>query len=474
MRLKVLLLASLALIAFVPCVQGQSSTIDEEIKATKLKLLELNKLKIQELEAENSKLSRDTGIQLNVVEPSATAAKVKTANSSVSAVENVMTSKSVNDKLVLPPSPVQDAIFVKNGSAMVAPTADPIKSTNEKDPTNTSEKHTQSNDSENDTPDYVANQFVQAYFGTEIVGANSATSEAQPYFQLRYNQPVLQFSRCSEANTEKTSNGKKKLCKERNFPLSFWTDMRFAASPSQSLPDFSGLSAESTASFFGSNQSSSVNEFVRSFQIKTGLELGIGHNVSLIAGAGVTSSLSSRKSIQVYKIPRLENGDVLPEFKDIFGPSTDFTGLDNLILTTSERDRFLRNWFFGYRIRFNPYNDDSVHPVEFEMTLGQDEVVTKRLGGGILKFNGIVPLPIPGKFFYFGASLTTRLTRKVNEIHMPFFLEPEANFNLYGNKNLIRDISDTPFETSNRDNYSFRFGIDLVRALKLARAKEAN
>lgn len=452
------------------------SSLDDEIRKTKLRLVELNRLKIQQLEAEIRQFSKDVGsVSLESSENSISKSPIPTF-----AISNQPEPAIVGQK---PEAGSISPAFLKNPLASVGNLSNnrilPVESLSKSGvgEQQVAEQLVKKPDdpppATNSPVDYVANAYVQAYAGTEILGATSAESQARPYFQLRYNQKLGTFKACPRRFRDIAEvDGKVTVCEQRNFPLSLWTDMRFASTPSQALPNFSAMSANSLSSFFGSNQSASVNAFFRSFQVQLGLELGVGHNLSIIGGAGATSALSSAKSVQAYKIPRLADGSVLPAFREIFGQSVNYTGLENLILTSAERDRFLRNWFFGGRLRFNPYNDASVHPVEFELTVGQDEVITKKLIGGILKFNGHVPLPIPGNYFYFGASLSTRLTRKVKETTTPFFLEPNANYNLFANNNLIRSISETPFETANRDNYSFRLGIDIVKAWRTARGKE--
>lgn len=297
------------------------------------------------------------------------------------------------------------------------------------------------------------NERVQIYFGTEIVGASAAASEAQPFFNIRLNVPIRNRAKCDLLSNPSTASNLR--C------FKFWADFRLASSPSQSLPNFNNLEGTAAGGFFGSNQSSSINELVKSFQTKIGLEYGMGRGFSFIGGAGITSPLSSTQSVQVYKIPRLESGEVLPSFKTIFG-DIDYANLENLILTSGERDRFQRNWFVGGRLRHRFW--ERAYPAEFDLTIGQDEVITRKLIGGILKFDANVPIKVADRdFLYFGAGFGLKLTRRVNVVTLPFFLEPVADFSLFSNNNLIRNVDDTPFGNSNRDTYSFRVGVDLLR-----------
>ena len=310
-------------------------------------------------------------------------------------------------------------------------------------------------------------RYVQAYFGTEVAGASAAASDAQPYFNLRTNIPIKNRDRCP--NPDNNFDMEKNLgC------FAFWADFRFASTPSQTLPNFTSLTANGASTFFGSNQSSSINQLVKSFQTKIGLELGMGANFSFIGGVGITSPLSSRESVQVFKIPKLADGTVLPAFQDVFG-HIDYSGLDNLVLTTGERDRFFRNWFVGGRVRYTFYDSRDVNPAELDLTIGQDESITKKLNGRVLKFDATLPIKLGDReVLYFGAGFNLKMTRKVNVVTVPFFLEPIANFNLFGNNNLVRNLDDTPFATSNRDSYSFRIGVDIIRLIFGNKDKPAN
>lgn len=300
---------------------------------------------------------------------------------------------------------------------------------------------------------YRLSKYLQAYFGTEIVGASAASSQAQPFLNLKLWLPMRYRKSCENI--------------EFNFKcLAFWADFRFASSASQQLPDLTSISGPTAAGFFSSNQSSSINQLVRSFQTKIGLEYGIGKYTSFIVGGGITSPLSASQSVQAYKIPVGSDGSVIAPFRAIFG-DINYTGLNTLILKSGERDRFQRNWFAGGRVRYRMFDDDlNVAPAELDLTFGQDEALTKKLSGMVMRFDSTVPIKLGDRqVLYFGAGYSLRLTRKVNFTSVPFFLEPTASYNLYGNTNLVRDFDETPFGTSTRDTFSFRVGVDILRLI---------
>lgn len=304
------------------------------------------------------------------------------------------------------------------------------------------------------------NPNLRLLFGFEQVGASSAATKGHPFVDLVLNIPVGQLG------VKYTSNGRTPT--RRYFKNAFWTNLKLTSTPNQALPDLGGTTEAAITGFFGSNQSSRVNDLVQAFEMKIGWESSLSSNFGIIGGIGATSPLTSEKTAVAYKIPRLANGEVHPEFKRIFGPTQDFDGIENLILTSGDRDRFMRNWFVGGRLRYQliPERMNDVYPAVFDLTVGQDEVLTNKLIGAVLKFDSFVPIPVKGlNFLYFGASFSSRLTRRVNTTTFPFFLEPASNINIFSSGNFVRNIRDVRELNSDRDNFSFRFGVDLLQLL---------
>jgi hypothetical protein len=329
--------------------------------------------------------------------------------------------------------PTQSNNVVKN---------DETKDTKIKKPTEGKKDDDNPNDSE--SAEYKENRNIRLLVGLEQAGANSAQSETQPFIDLFVNVPLGKRNALPQA--------------------SLFTNFRLASSPKQEVANLA-LPSSLGAFLPGGNQFNNVNNLVKSFQVKVGLERAFiyGENLTIsgMFGVGATSSLSSQNSAQVFKIPRLANGEVTPEFKAAFPDITDFTGKQNIILVSGERDRFLRNWFVGARVKYNFFAD--TYPANLDLTFGQDEVITSKLKGIVFKMEGFMPIPVKKwKYVFIGASFNSRLTRRVNIFTPQLFLEPVANFNLFDNSNIIRNVSDTPFATSNRDNYSLRIGFDLA------------
>jgi hypothetical protein len=292
---------------------------------------------------------------------------------------------------------------------------------------------------------------VRLIFGFEQAGASSTSSKTQPFIDMMATVPVEHF---------KGIGGK------GSYPFSFWTNLRLTSIAGQALPDFGSLTDAAVTGFFGANQSTKINDIVQAFQVRFGLDQSFGKGFSLIAGVGATNPLSPDKTIVAYKIPHVSmGGDATDDFKKIFGPTTDFSKLNTLVLSLGDRNRFNRNWFVGGRL--NAHFADDAYPATFELTFGQDEILTNRLIGGVMKFDTFVPIPFKGlKFLYFGGSFTTKLGGKVKTETLPFFLEPATNVNLSGSDIFVRNVRDIPQLISDRDFFSFRFGVDLIELIK--------
>ncbi len=327
-------------------------------------------------------------------------------------------------------------------------------------PSSTSSKPTKKPDSCVDDIDNckLSDPTMRLIFGFEQVGASSTTSKGQPFIDFFTEIPLLK---------QPSLNKKQEWTR---FTPSFFTSLRIASTPNQALPDFGNLTTAATTGFFGTNQASKVNELIQSFQVRAGMELAMGKGFGFVAGVGATSPFSPEATVSAYTIPKVTNCtsppcDATSAFKDVFGRDQDFSRLNTLILTSGDRDRFLRNWFFGGRLSRSFSKEPDVYPGVFELTFGEDEAITNKMRGVILKFDSLVPIPVNGlKFLYFGTSFTSRLghARTVT----PLFLAPVSNPNLSATDNFVRSFRDVPKLISGRDGFSFRFGIDLIQLLK--------
>lgn len=194
-------------------------------------------------------------------------------------------------------------------------------------------------------------------------------------------------------------------------------------------------------------------------------------SLSFTFGAGVTSPLTSGKNTvtEIFKIPKL-NGQIIPEFRDLFpGISSD---KQNVAFVTPERDRFQRRWFAGGRLKTHFFKRNSeamdLSPAMLDLTVGQDEAITRKLSGFVLNFEGFTPFPLKKlDYLYLYGGITTRLTRKVNSNVPSFFLEPATLTDLADPlKTVLISADENRLTISNRDRYFFGIGLDLIRLFR--------
>lgn len=314
------------------------------------------------------------------------------------------------------------------------------------------------------------NQSVntRAIVGIEQAGASSANSESRPFVNLFVNAP-LSFRGSTDP------------------ALSAWADFRFTSTTVQSFARLANVSNTLINPFFGGN--SEINNVVQSFQLNTGFDFRIvpegslqgffipgKHSVSFIAGGGVTNPLKSDQTAQIFKIPTITvtpGASPIPDptFTALF-PGVDFNGKANIAFISPERDRFFRRWFAGLRVKTRFFENEerssliNQSPAMFDITIGQDEAITRKLTGKILTLEGFTPFPIRKfDYIYLFGGVSTRLTRKVNETIPPFFLEPVTNVSLTNNNTVTVPIDTSSFTRSNRDTFRFGIGIDLIRLL---------
>jgi hypothetical protein len=315
---------------------------------------------------------------------------------------------------------------------------------------------------------------TRAIVGMEQVGASSANSETLPFLNFFMNVPI-----------SKTTRGVAPR-------FSIWADFRFSASTVQSFANLSNITTSVISPIFGSD--ASINNIVQSFRINTGIDVKIikeksfnpfftqgKSSISFIAGGGVTSPITAtREPSLTFKIPRDPTTmEVLQEFKDLF-PYINFTADKKKISFVSpERDRFFRRWFAGLRLKTFFFDKDenplALSPATLDITVGQDEAITKKLTKKILTFDGFTPFPIRNlDYIYLFGSINLALTRKVNTDVPSFFLEQAAFDPENPSETVIVSSDSNRLTISNRDTFKFGIGIDLIRLFTRQReAKQA-
>ncbi len=357
--------------------------------------------------------------------------------------------------------PTQESASVNNsstaqGSNSASPKPNPS-------PTAAPETKTQSKD-------------FRAIVGLEVVGASSSPSKQQPFFDLYFSTPI-------------GSPYSKRTGLKKNVQLSIWGNTRFASLPVQNITSLSGFTVPTFANnFVGSESSTKFNELVQSFEFRAGLELQVFQSfrpyaglypgrssVSLILSAGAVTPLSAEKGSLFYEVPKVNNDvDIDPRFKELF---PNVTTQKTIAFATPERDRFYRQYFAGFRIKThylktsdseensmeNYIERDDLVPGMFDITFGQNEAITNRLKGVVLRLDGSIPIPIYGNTLFIFGSAQMRMGKNLNNPLPSIFLKPSSPIELSSSDVFVVSAEQNPLFRSNRDTFRIGVGVDLLK-----------
>jgi hypothetical protein len=290
--------------------------------------------------------------------------------------------------------------------------------------------------------------------GFEQSGAASAESQANPFLDLFLTTP-LPFRGQPNANHPFAR-------------LSLWGNVKLNSSPQQiaALADVSSNAVSSITE-------GKINKLTTSFDFVVGPELRVMKmgrtHFSLIAGFGAITPLSPKQSTQIFKTPDVSSSQGSRFYEKYPGA----LGKEYIGFTKPERDRFLRQYFGGFRFRTYQLNHEGQpldrFPGMFDVTFGQSEAVT---GGTFSKFviglDGFYSLPFPDDkrfLFLFGSARFKAGGPKTKDT--PFILDTAASSVSPTDLNVF--LADpTP---SNRDSYRIGFGVDLIELFKFASKK---
>lgn len=312
---------------------------------------------------------------------------------------------------------------------------------------------------------------TRAIVGIEQVGASSANSKTLPFLNLFVNVPVT-----------KSSPG-------RSPWFSLWTDFRFSGSTVQNFADLTSVSANVLNTI--ATPKATVNNVVQTFRVTAGFDLKVigeqtfnsffipgKSSLSFIGGGSITSPLvSSQQTTEIYKIPKLSDGSINPDFAALF-PGINFEGKTNIAFVIPERDRFYRRWFAGMRLKHSFFQNRELpldlSPAMLDITFGQDESISRTLKNKVMTFEGFTPFPLKElDYIYLFGGATLRLTRKINSNVPPFFLQNADVINLTNsNDTVIFSADSNPLTISNRDTYRFGIGIDLIKLFNRTREEK--
>jgi hypothetical protein len=352
-----------------------------------------------------------------------------------------------------------------------------------------------------------SSQNSRTVVGFEQAGASSASSETKPFLDFFFHTPFV-FSRCRRpasmdkkgnlAAIEQEANDKYRTCvSERVQRIAAWGQIRFTTTPDQIAAV--GVLPSNFVNQLG--KSSNTVDLVQSFDFLVGLDFRLfaanGSFLSLIpgirqrtifsfaGGGGAINPLTARRELaQIFKIPG-QDGPQRDDFISRYGTPPE--GKEFVGLVPLDRDRFLRQWYMGLRLKtFYCDNGECTRfrnnfPAIVDVMFGQNEAVT---GGNlfyttvdpndptktikkrsfVLRFDAFYPFPLrAANFLYFYGSALMKVGAGGVRIQNPLFLDTAPGDVLITDSRVYIPPSDMQkmFQPS-RDYYKLGVGINLT------------
>lgn len=336
---------------------------------------------------------------------------------------------------------------------------------------------------------------TRAIIGFEQAGASSADSKLSPFLDLFFTAPLYFGQKRDKENNRFDPP------QFNNLPtLSAWGQVRLAAVPQQ-------------AAAFGTFASDFANplaegklvELVQGFDFMAGLELrlygsdkgyigllpGIKQRtfVHLVAGGGAISPITetrNRDSAQIFKVPG-ENSPQRELFIRRFGEEA--AKKAHIAFVFPDRDRFLRQFYAGFRFKTFYFDGDSPEPINrfpaiLDVMFGQNEAVTGgrfkslvtndfgRVVGErrnlVMRLEAFYPFPVrEASFLYLYGTAMLRLGGKGVRVATPLFLS-DAD----GDVSITSDnVHIEPNLQTDRDYYRLGIGVNLTELFNRRRPR---
>ena len=329
---------------------------------------------------------------------------------------------------------------------------------------------------ESDVATIVTNsQHTRVVVGMEQAGASSTTSETKPFVDFFFTGPLIFDSRVPR--------------------LATWGQIRFNSTPDQVTN--TGVLPTNLVNQVGSE---STGGLVQSFDFLAGLEARAftsnGYFLSLIpgirqktrfyiaAGWGAISPLTAtRDATRTFRIPKPEEPQ-FDLFVERYGEPEE--GKEFVAFVPLDRDRFLRQWYAGMRLKTYFCEDQECtrfrnnFPGMLDVMFGQNEAVTggsRKYGGSpdpndntkiigeknayVLRIDGFYPLPFrETRFLYLYGTAMIKVGGGRTKVVNPLFLDP-ATVLITDSKVFIPPPDLQQLLQPNRDYYKIGVGINL-------------
>lgn len=307
--------------------------------------------------------------------------------------------------------------------------------------------------------------WLRTIVGFEQAGVSAAQSQQDFFFDLYYDRPIG-------------------LHEDADLGAAFrtWGNLRISSVPQQISTDV----ATFATTFADQVGQLKVNEVAQAFEFLGGIQYRLWssgqrpdyassdpvhdpniHNrvsINFILGGGVITPLSPKTSVQLFSVPANQ-----PDFFTLYPEAV---GKSYVAFTLSDRDRFFRQAYGGFRLLTHFLGDKRVRaPETFDLTYGFNESVTGGvIHGGVMRLEGFAPIPydVLSWIYLFGTGLF-KPGAKATIAH-PFLLDAAPAGILPTDPNAVVITT----RQADRDYYRVGIGIDLVDLIASWKIKNKN
>lgn len=238
----------------------------------------------------------------------------------------------------------------------------------------------------------------RAVIGFEQAGASSTQGKQNLFLDFFFSRPLIHKNWDDMENLASTPPR-----------LSVWGDVRLTSTPQQSqniVKAFDVASFSSSANVGdGQTKLISAASFMAGLQVRVtgGYIGGKWIDFSLIGGGGALTPLFPEQPFDSFIIPKLDTDKVRHEklveqlkLVDSNFNEGDLDGKDIITFVPKDRNRFLKNYFYG--VRFQTYYNDVAPtrpPATLDVTFGGDEAIMGgKFGHTVFRIDGFFPLPM--------------------------------------------------------------------------------
>jgi hypothetical protein len=261
--------------------------------------------------------------------------------------------------------------------------------------------------------------------------------------------------------------------------------------PQQVLAANTAINNFGSAFSLSSLEGTQVNDIVQGFEFLAGIDIrllpfsrklqegypGLSRNtlektsLSLVISGGAINPFNQINSAQFFGIPRTPSGAIdetaLSQIPGL--TAVQLVGKNSIALVSPQRDRFLRQYYAGLRLKTFYHDRRSDQPINrfpamLDMLFGRNESVTGNLKNNVFRLEGFIPLPLrEASFIYLFGTATLKLGGGGARTFLPLTLPPvTGNPNLSDADVLVIPINRVESLRSTRDYYNFGIGFNLL------------